>query len=128
MLEGRDVECRRPGLSVVFRQNRCLPYAIVLGFPRYALRDRPTIHEVHFAFENQRGILEIAGDHHDRAAVSDSGLLPRYARSQGRIERMLSNMFIGRPRGLRPTARLQQSVTGALFFTPSVTFLAAAST
>jgi putative iron-dependent peroxidase len=52
-----------------------------------------------------------------------------YARSPARIERMLVNMFVGRPPG--NYARLldfSKAATGTLFFVPSATFLAEVAT
>jgi porphyrinogen peroxidase len=47
-----------------------------------------------------------------------------YARSPRRIELMIENMFIGRPPGnYDRLLDFSRAVTGALFFTPSVTFL-----
>jgi putative iron-dependent peroxidase len=48
-----------------------------------------------------------------------------YARSPGRIEQMLSNMFIGQPPGnYDRLLDFSRAVTGTLFFVPSATFLA----
>ena len=47
-----------------------------------------------------------------------------YARSPGRIERMLENMFIGRPPGnYDRLLDFSRAVTGSLFFVPSARFL-----
>lgn len=47
-----------------------------------------------------------------------------YARSPGRIEQMLENMFIGRPPGnYDRLLDFSRAVTGTLFFVPSATFL-----
>ena len=47
-----------------------------------------------------------------------------YARSPSRIERMLANMFIGRPPGnYDRILDFSKAVTGTLFFVPSTTFL-----
>ncbi|GFZ87749.1 Dyp-type peroxidase [Dyella caseinilytica] len=48
-----------------------------------------------------------------------------YARSPGRIEKMLVNMFVGRPPGnYDRLLDFSKAVTGTLFFVPSATFLA----
>ena len=48
-----------------------------------------------------------------------------YARSPGRIEHMLENMFIGKPPGnYDRLLDVSRAVTGSLFFVPSATFLA----
>jgi len=50
-----------------------------------------------------------------------------YARSPARIEKMLTNMFIGRPPGnYDRLLDVSTAVTGTLFFVPSATFLAGA--
>ncbi|MGA2952710.1 MAG: peroxidase, partial [Caulobacteraceae bacterium] len=47
-----------------------------------------------------------------------------YARSPGRIERMLGNMFIGDPPGnYDRLLDVSRAVTGSLYFVPSATFL-----
>jgi putative iron-dependent peroxidase len=47
-----------------------------------------------------------------------------YARSPSRVERMLANMFIGRPPGnYDRILDFSKAVTGTLFFVPSATFL-----
>ncbi len=47
-----------------------------------------------------------------------------YARSPGRIERMLENMFIGNPPGnYDRLLDFSRAVTGTLFFVPAATFL-----
>jgi len=52
-----------------------------------------------------------------------------YARSPVRIERMLSNMFVGQPPGnYDRLLDFSKAVTGTLFFVPSETFLANVST
>ncbi|WP_255367328.1 Dyp-type peroxidase [Dyella sp. OK004] len=48
-----------------------------------------------------------------------------YARSPDRIEKMLTNMFVGRPPGnYDRLLDFSKAVTGSLFFVPSATFLA----
>jgi putative iron-dependent peroxidase len=48
-----------------------------------------------------------------------------YARSPSRVERMLENMFIGRPPGnYDRLLDYSRAVTGGLFFVPSASFLA----
>lgn len=47
-----------------------------------------------------------------------------YARSPGRMEQMLTNMFVGRPPGnYDRLLDVSQAITGSLFFVPSATFL-----
>jgi putative iron-dependent peroxidase len=47
-----------------------------------------------------------------------------YARSPARIERMLTNMFVGQPPGnYDRLLDFSKAVTGSLFFVPSATFL-----
>src|SRR5689334_24016551 len=47
-----------------------------------------------------------------------------YARSPGRTELMLENMFVGRPPGnYDRLLDFSRAVTGTLFFVPSATFL-----
>ena len=75
----QHVERRSPGLAAVLRQHRPFTHAVILGFPCNALHDRLAIPQMCLAFENQRAVLEVAPEHHDRTAIGDPGLLPLFA-------------------------------------------------
>src|SRR4249919_3153003 len=73
------VECRFPCLAAVFRQNRRFAHALVSALPGYALHDSRTVLQVRLALQDQRAVLEVAHDHHDRATIGDPRLLPLLA-------------------------------------------------
>ena len=71
--------------------------------------------------------LDIVGDNMPFGDVSKAEFgtyFIGYAKSPHRIERMLSNMFIGKPPGNHDRLLdFSRAVTGSLFFVPSATFL-----
>ena len=79
MFPKQHVKSGFPCLATVFRQNCEFANALGSALPGYALHDGRAILQMCLAFEDQRAVLEVAHDHHDRATIGDPGLLPLLA-------------------------------------------------
>src|SRR5690349_11477987 len=75
-LSKQHIERGRPGLAAILRQHCRLAHARAFRFPGDALQDRTAVLEMHVALEDQRAVLDVADDDHQRAAIGDPCLLP----------------------------------------------------